>query len=98
MLPSAEGAPSRYMDLTPYPGLPAPIVISSWGFQLKVSVLPLITVLVPRSWTVGETFVASVLTTPLALVFGHEMVNALSTISGKPPGDEVVENSIGTLN
>jgi hypothetical protein len=37
VLPSAEGAPSRYMDLTPYPGLPAPVVISSWGFQLKVS-------------------------------------------------------------
>ncbi len=37
VLPSAEGAPSRYMDLTPYPGLTAPVVISSWGFQLKVS-------------------------------------------------------------
>ena len=37
MVSSAEGAPSRYMDLTPYPGLPSPIVISSWGFQLKVS-------------------------------------------------------------
>ena len=36
MVPSAEGAASRYMDLTPYPGLPSPIVISSWGFQLKV--------------------------------------------------------------
>jgi hypothetical protein len=34
---SAEGASSRYMDLTPYPGLPSPIVISSWGFQLRVS-------------------------------------------------------------
>jgi Protein of unknown function (DUF3105) len=30
------GPPSRFMDLTPYPGLPAPIVISSWGFQLKI--------------------------------------------------------------
>jgi uncharacterized protein DUF3105 len=37
MVPSAEGTPSRYMDLTPYPGLPSPIVISSRGFQLKVS-------------------------------------------------------------
>jgi hypothetical protein len=37
MVSSTEGAPSRYMDLTPYPGLPSPIVISSWGFQLKVS-------------------------------------------------------------
>jgi hypothetical protein len=35
---SPGGAPaSRYMDLSPYPGLPAPIVISSWGFQLKVT-------------------------------------------------------------
>jgi hypothetical protein len=37
MIPSAEGASSRYMDLTPYPGLSSPVVISSWGFQLKVS-------------------------------------------------------------
>ena len=37
MVSSTEGSPSRYMDLTPYPGLPSPIVISSWGFQLKVS-------------------------------------------------------------
>ena len=37
MVSSTEGAASRYMDLTPYPGLPSPIVISSWGFQLKVS-------------------------------------------------------------
>ena len=37
MVPSAEGASSRYLDLTPYPGLPSPIVISSWGFQLKLS-------------------------------------------------------------
>ncbi len=29
VLPSAEGAPSRYMDLTPYPGLSSPVVISS---------------------------------------------------------------------
>jgi hypothetical protein len=28
---------SRYMDLSPYPGLASPIVISSWGFQLRVS-------------------------------------------------------------
>ena len=35
---SPGGSPaSRYMDLTPYPGLSSPIVISSWGFQLKVS-------------------------------------------------------------
>jgi hypothetical protein len=37
MMTPAEGAASRYMDLTPYPGLPSPIVISSWGFQLKAS-------------------------------------------------------------
>jgi hypothetical protein len=28
---------SRYIDLTPYPGLPSPIVASSWGFQLRLS-------------------------------------------------------------
>ncbi|MHB8451912.1 MAG: DUF3105 domain-containing protein [Mycobacteriales bacterium] len=28
---------SRYVDLTPFPGLPTPIVISSWGFQLRLS-------------------------------------------------------------
>jgi hypothetical protein len=37
MVTSVGGAASRYMDLTPYPGLPSPIIISSWGFQLKVS-------------------------------------------------------------
>jgi hypothetical protein len=32
------GAPaSRYMDLTPHTGLPSPIVVTSWGFQLKVT-------------------------------------------------------------
>ncbi len=28
---------SRYIDLTPYPGLPAPVVVSSWGFQLRLT-------------------------------------------------------------
>jgi hypothetical protein len=28
---------SRYVDLTPYPGLPSPIVASSWGFQLRLT-------------------------------------------------------------
>ena len=28
---------SRYMDLTPYQGLPVPIVVSSWGFQLRLT-------------------------------------------------------------
>jgi len=37
MVAPAGAAPSRYMDLTPYPGLSSPIVISSWGFQLKVT-------------------------------------------------------------
>jgi hypothetical protein len=37
MVAPAGGTPSRYMDLTPYPGLSSPIVISSWGFQLKVT-------------------------------------------------------------
>lgn len=34
--PGGSGG-SRYIDLTPYPGLPAPIVASSWGYQLRVS-------------------------------------------------------------
>jgi hypothetical protein len=28
---------SRYLDLTPYPGLSAPVVASSWGFQLRLT-------------------------------------------------------------
>ena len=28
---------SRYVDVSPYPSLSSPIVISSWGFQLRVS-------------------------------------------------------------
>jgi hypothetical protein len=28
---------SRYVDVTPYPGLPSPIVASSWGFQLRLT-------------------------------------------------------------
>jgi hypothetical protein len=35
---SPGGAPaSRYMDLSPYPGLTSPIVVSAWGFQLKLT-------------------------------------------------------------
>jgi Protein of unknown function (DUF3105) len=34
--PAGQGA-SRYLDLSPYPGLPSPIVVSSWGFQLRLS-------------------------------------------------------------
>ena len=37
VLTPAGGAGSRYIDVTPYPGLPAPIVISSWGYQLRLS-------------------------------------------------------------
>jgi len=28
---------SRYIDITPYPGLPSPVVVSSWGFQLRLT-------------------------------------------------------------
>jgi hypothetical protein len=28
---------SRYIDVTPYPGLPASIVASSWGLRLRLS-------------------------------------------------------------
>ena len=37
VLTPAQGQGSRYMDLTPYPGLPTPIVVSSWGFQLRLT-------------------------------------------------------------
>ena len=37
VLSPAGAGGSRYVDLTPYPGLPAPIVVSSWGFQLHPS-------------------------------------------------------------
>jgi len=37
MVTPPGGTPSRYMDLTPYPGLPSTIVMSSWGFQLRVT-------------------------------------------------------------
>lgn len=33
--PGGGAGSSRYMDLTPYPGLPSPIVVTSWGFQLR---------------------------------------------------------------
>jgi hypothetical protein len=37
LTPIAGQSSSRYMDLTPYPGLPAPIVVSSWGYQLRLT-------------------------------------------------------------
>lgn len=37
LLSPAGVAASRYLDLTPYPGLPSPIVVSSWGFQLRLT-------------------------------------------------------------
>jgi hypothetical protein len=37
LTPSSTSGSSRYIDLTPYPGLPSPIVVSSWGFQLRLT-------------------------------------------------------------
>jgi hypothetical protein len=37
ILTSPEGGSSRYLDITPYPGLPSPIVVTSWGFQLRLT-------------------------------------------------------------
>jgi len=37
MLSAGGQAGSRYVDLTPYPGLPSPVVASSWGFQLRLT-------------------------------------------------------------
>jgi hypothetical protein len=28
---------SRYIDISPYPGLPSPVVVSSWGYQLRLT-------------------------------------------------------------
>jgi hypothetical protein len=36
-LPPRGQRASRYLDLTPYPGLPTPVVASSWGFQLRLT-------------------------------------------------------------
>lgn len=33
----AGGTASRYLELTPYPGLPSPVVVSWWGFQLRLT-------------------------------------------------------------
>jgi hypothetical protein len=35
--PGGSAGSSRYIDLTPYPGLPSPIVATSWGFQLRLT-------------------------------------------------------------
>ena len=37
VLSPAGASGSRYVDLTPYPGLPTPIVASAWGFQLRLT-------------------------------------------------------------
>jgi hypothetical protein len=37
VLSPGSGSGSRYLDLTPYPGLPASVVVSSWGFQLRLT-------------------------------------------------------------
>jgi hypothetical protein len=34
--PDGAGS-SRYIDLTPFPGLPSPIVATAWGFQLRLT-------------------------------------------------------------
>lgn len=31
------GGKARYLDISPYPGLPSPIVVTSWGFQLRLT-------------------------------------------------------------
>ncbi|MHB1612780.1 MAG: DUF3105 domain-containing protein [Actinomycetes bacterium] len=35
--PTVARTGSRYVDLSPYPGLHSAIVVSSWGFQLRVT-------------------------------------------------------------
>jgi hypothetical protein len=37
VLNPSGGGSSRYLDLSPYPGLPSPIVATAWGFQLRLT-------------------------------------------------------------
>jgi hypothetical protein len=62
---------SRYMDLTPYPGLPSPIVISSWGYQLRV-----VSPTDPRLQRFVNTFRASPTYTP---EYGGECTGGVGT-------------------
>jgi len=68
---SGHSTGSRYMDLTPYPGLPTPVVVSSWGFQLRVS-----SVTDPRLQQFVNLFRASPKYTP---EYGGECTGAVGT-------------------
>lgn len=53
------GTGSRYVDLSPYAGLPSPIVVSAWGYQLRVG-----SPADPRLQQFVDTFRASTTTAP----------------------------------
>jgi hypothetical protein len=66
---------SRYIDLTPYPGLPAPVVASSWGFQLRLT-----SPTDPRLQKFVSKFRASKTYTP---EYGGECTGGIGTPLGK---------------
>jgi len=66
---------SRYLDLTPYPGLPAPVVASSWGFQLRLT-----SPTDPRLQDFVSKFRASKTYTP---EYGGECTGGIGTPLGK---------------
>jgi len=66
---------SRYLDLTPYPGLPAPVVASSWGFQLRLT-----SPTDPRLQEFVSKFRASKTYTP---EYGGECTGGIGTPLGK---------------
>ncbi len=66
---------SRYIDLTPYPGLPAPVVASSWGFQLRLT-----SPTDPRLQEFVSKFRASKTYTP---EYGGECTGGIGTPAGK---------------
>jgi uncharacterized protein DUF3105 len=66
---------SRYIDLTPYPGLPAPVVVSSWGFQLRLT-----SPTDPRLQEFVSKFRASKIYTP---EYGGECTGGIGTPLGK---------------
>jgi len=73
---SPGGQPgSRYLDLTPYPGLPAPVVASSWGFQLRFT-----SPTDPRLQEFVSKFRASKTYTP---EYGGECTGGIGTPLGK---------------
>ena len=69
----------RYMDLSPYPGIDSPIVVSSWGHQLKVT-----SPTDPRIQQFIDKFRANATFTP---EFGASCSGEPSSVAGTPSID-----------